>query len=117
MAASYRRANVVGQGMRVVVAVILATVLGCKGDPVKCEQACRNYAQLVFWKKADAEIAAAPPAERDELRKQKMAKFTADLEAGVNMCTSRCVSARNDEQNDCLINAKTAEQATDCTKD
>ena len=100
------------------VAVALVTPLfGCKGDPVKCESACRNYAKLIYWDKADAEIAAAPPAQRDELRKQKLAKFSADLEEGVNMCTNRCISAGNDKQIDCLNAAKTAAQARDCVKD
>src|SRR6267142_636322 len=98
-------------------AIVLLVTFGCHGDPVKCEKACRNYAQLVYWKQADAEIAAVPPAQRDELRKQKLAKFTADLEAGVQYCTSRCVSARDDKDADCLIEAKTAEQAVSCVKD
>ncbi|HTR55926.1 MAG TPA: hypothetical protein VMJ10_34860 [Kofleriaceae bacterium] len=101
--------------MRVLAVMLLA--LGCKGDPVKCEQACRNYAQLVYWKKADAEIAAAPADQRDDLRKQKLAKFTADLEAGVDLCTSKCISASNDTQTKCLIEAKTSDQAVDCTKE
>jgi len=105
--------------MRVVAVALLSflAALGCKGDPQKCEQACRNYATLVYWKQADAEIAAAPQAQRDDLRKQKLAKFTADLENGVNMCTSRCISANNDTQIDCLIGAKTADQAQACTKE
>ncbi|HEY1554221.1 MAG TPA: hypothetical protein VGF94_05270 [Kofleriaceae bacterium] len=102
--------------MRWVVACLIV-VAGCKGDPVKCEQACRNYAQLVFWKRADAEIGAAPAARRDELREQKAAKFAADLEAGVDMCSSKCISANNDTQMSCLIAAKTADQAMECTKD
>lgn len=104
-----------------VVAVALVTPLlggGCKGDPVKCESACRNYAKLIYWEKADAEIAAAPPAQRDELRTQKLAKFSADIEGGegANLCTNRCISAGNDTQIDCLNAAKTAAQARDCVK-
>lgn len=91
--------------------------LGCKGNPVKCEQACRNYATLIYWKGADAEIAAAPVEKREAMRKEKLAKFSADLEAGSTMCTSRCISANNDKQVDCLIAAKTAEQASECVKD
>jgi len=98
-------------------AVLVVTLAACKGNPEKCEKACRNYAQLVYWKQADADIAAAPPAQRDELRKEKLAKFTADLEKGVVLCTTRCSSANNDTQTDCLIEAKTAEAAQDCVKD
>jgi hypothetical protein len=116
MAASYLRPNVVGQGMRIVAVVLLVT-LGCHGDPVKCDKACRNYAQLVFWKQADAEIAAAPPTERDELRKQKLTKISADIEQSIQYCVSRCVSANYDRDVDCLIEAKTAERAQACTKE
>ena len=102
--------------MRLLAAVLVLAACS-HGDHVKCEQACRNYARLVFWKNAEAEIAAVPAAQRDDVRKQKAAKFTADLEAGVDMCSSRCVSANNDEQTTCLIEAKTADQATACVKE
>jgi hypothetical protein len=88
--------------------------LGCKGNPEKCEKACRNYAELVYWKQADAEINAAPVAERDELRKKKMGEFANNLSRGVDMCTSKCMSANNDKITNCLLEAKTAEQAKAC---
>jgi hypothetical protein len=97
--------------------VLLVTAFGCKGDPVKCDQACRNYAQLVFWQGADAEIAAAPADQRDALRKQKLALINERLEKEIDQCVTRCVSANNDSQNACLIEAKTADQAKACTKD
>ena len=103
--------------MRHVLALALFATLalaGCKGDPEKCDQACRNYAELVFWDKANAEIDAAPPEKRDELRKQKLAEFTKNLELGINTCSSKCLSANNDEQTKCLLQAKTAKQAKDC---
>lgn len=86
----------------------------CKGDPEKCDQACRNYAELVFWDKANAEIEQLPPAERDAARKQKMAEFAKNLEKGVDMCTSKCVSANNTDDMNCLIAAKTAKAAKEC---
>lgn len=91
--------------------------LGCKGDPAKCEKACRNYAELVFWAKADAEIEAAPVDKRDELRKQKLAEFSRDLERGIDVCTSKCLSANNEDDTKCMINAKTAKQAKACVSD
>jgi hypothetical protein len=102
--------------MRSLLAVVgtLALLVGCKGDPVKCEKACRNYAELTYWKQADAEINAAPLAERDALRKKKMGEFSHNLSRGVDMCTSQCMSANNDEVIDCLLAAKTAEQAQSC---
>jgi hypothetical protein len=96
--------------------VLVLAAAACKGNPEKCDKACRNYATLIYWKQADAEIAAAPAEQREELRKQKLAKFSTDLEHGINMCTSQCTSATttSDSQADCLIEAKTAEQAKDC---
>src|SRR6266567_2263911 len=96
--------------------VLVLAAAACKGNPVKCDKGCRNFATLIFWEKADAEIAAAPPDKREALRKAKLAKFTTDLEHGINMCTSQCTSATttSDEQADCLIEAKTAEQAKAC---
>ena len=86
----------------------------CKGDPEKCDKACRNYAELVFWDTANAEIEALPVAERDAARKQKMAEFANNLTKGVDFCTSKCVSANNTDDMECLMAAKTAKQAKDC---
>jgi hypothetical protein len=98
----------------VLVLLLLGLGVGCKGDPDKCEQACRNYAHLVYWEAAEAEIAAAPVAERDALRKKKMGEFSHNLSKGVDMCSSKCMSANHDTDIDCLIGAKTAKQAKDC---
>ena len=61
--------------MRSFLVLAFVFTLGCKGDPVKCEEACRNYAKLVFWEEADVEIAKAPPEQRDELRKGNEAQI------------------------------------------
>lgn len=98
----------------IVLALVLASA-GCKGDPDTCDRACRNYAQLVFWEEAEKEISAAPLAQRDELRKTKMAEFSRNLARGVDLCTSKCMSANNDEDTRCLVEAKTAAQAKACT--
>lgn len=100
--------------MRTLIAVMLIAALGCKGNPEKCDQACRNYAELVFWQKANAEIEKLPPAERDAARKQKMAELAKNLAEGIDMCTSKCVSANNKQDIECLISAKTADQAKAC---
>ncbi len=99
--------------------VFVASLLGigCKGDPEKCEKACRNYAELIFWEKADAEISAAPVEQRDELRKQRLAEFTRNLENGLNTCTSKCLSANKEEDINCMMGAKTAKQAKACVED
>ena len=94
--------------------IALSLFAACKGDPEKCDQACRNYAQLVFWDKANAEIEKLPADQRDAARKQKMAEFQKNLAAGVDLCQSKCMSANNEKDTDCLIAAKTAEQARAC---
>lgn len=102
--------------MRTLVLLLLVATLGCKGDPEKCDKACRNYAELIFWEKANAEIDAAPADKRDELRKSKLAEFTKNLELGINTCTSKCLSANNDDQTKCLLEAKTAQAARTCAE-
>jgi hypothetical protein len=93
--------------------LVLGTV-GCRADAQRCEKAARNFATLTYWKKTDAEIAAAPAAKRAELRKQKLAEFTAELEHNIQFWVGQCQSANNDDQIDCMIGAKTAEEALDC---
>jgi hypothetical protein len=102
--------------MRYVCVVIFAALLGtaCKGDKQKCEQAARNYAELMFWKKANTEINALPEAERDLARKKKMSAFTNELENNIDFITEQCVSANNEKQVECMIAAKTAEAVAKC---
>jgi hypothetical protein len=98
--------------------VLVAGVLlaGCKGDRQKCEQAARNYATLTFWKKTDAELAQLPEVEREPARKKKLSKFTNELEKDIDFFTGQCMSANNDEQVDCMLAAKTAEQVGKCAE-
>ena len=102
--------------MRYVPVVIFAALLApaCKGDKQKCEQASRNYAELMFWKKANIEIEALPEAQRSLARQKKLSEYTNELENSIDFITEQCVSANNDEQVDCMIAAKTAEQVTKC---
>ena len=97
--------------------LLALTLLGaCKGDAQKCDTGCRNFATLRYWKAADAEVAAAPPAQRDALRKQKLGEFDQKLERGIDMCVSQCQSANNDTDIECMIAAKTEAQVTACLK-
>jgi len=92
-------------------------VAGCKADRGKCETACRNFATLNYWQQADAEIAKAPEAQRKTLREKKLVEFDNKLEQGVDMCVNQCSSANNDDQIDCMIEAKTAQAAKQCIAD
>ena len=40
---------------------LVLVALGCKGNPEKCDKGCRNFFELVYWEKANAEIDSAPP--------------------------------------------------------
>lgn len=101
--------------MKWILALTLA-LSGCRGDAQQCERACRNRATLVFWQGADAEIAAAPSGQRDALRKRKQVELARELDRGIGMCVSQCQSADNQDQIDCLIAARTPEQAIACTQ-
>jgi len=96
--------------------LLVSVCAACKGDFQKCDTACRNYGTLLYWKLADAEIAAAPASEREALRKRKTAELTSKLEAGVDLCVSQCQSANKADDIDCMIAAKTADQAAACLK-
>ncbi|HSS00042.1 MAG TPA: hypothetical protein VLM79_23460 [Kofleriaceae bacterium] len=103
--------------MRLAIALALASIVAlgaCRGDPVKCDQGCRNYATLVYWKHAEAKITAAPADQRDAMRKQQQEELDRYLEQGVPVCVRQCQSANNTDQTDCMIAAKTADQATAC---
>jgi hypothetical protein len=102
--------------MRLILALTGMLLWACKGDPVKCNEGCRNFASLVFWKNAEARIAAAPPEQRDALRKTFLSKYDSDLDEGIELCVSQCRSANNSDDIDCLIAAKTADRASACLK-
>jgi hypothetical protein len=93
---------------------LAAAVAGCKGDAVKCDQACRNYFTLLYWADADPKIASAPPAERDAMRKQLLAEFDAKMTRGVDVCSTKCVSADDEKDTDCMIEAKTPAAVKAC---
>lgn len=95
---------------------VLLAVAACRGDAQQCDQACRNAANLQYWRGADKDIAAAPADQRDALRKQKVTEFGRKLEAGIDQCVSQCQAAGNQGTIDCLIAAKTADQIDACTK-
>ena len=108
--------------MRFALLVILATfaTAGCKGDRDKCEKAARNYAELMLrdrlWKKANEEIAALPKDQQELARSKKLSEFTNELEGNIDFFTEQCMSANNDEQVACMIDAKTAEAVAKCAE-
>jgi hypothetical protein len=102
--------------MRLLLLAVLCAIVGCKGDREKCEAASRNFATLMFWSQAEPLIAKAPADQRDKLRKEKLACFTYELETKIDVVVTQCQAANNDEQVDCMIAAKTADQALACAE-
>jgi hypothetical protein len=100
--------------MRLVVLYVILALAACKGDAQRCEQAARNFATLTFWKKAEVEIAQAPADRRATMRKKKLAQFTNEMETRIELVVRQCQSANNTDQIDCMIEAKTAEEALEC---
>jgi len=120
MTAAYRTPGVLRTGMRLALvaafALLVPALPACKGDPQKCEQAARNYATLMYWKRTDAELALLPPDKQASARKRKLSEFTNALEKDIDFFTQQCVSANNDTQVDCMIAAKTADEVTRCAE-
>jgi hypothetical protein len=92
----------------------LALVAGCRGDPVQCDKGCRNYYTQTFWEQADAEIAKAPPDQRDAMRKEKLGALDKGLASGVDMCVSQCISVGNTNDTECMVAAKSAKEVRAC---
>ncbi len=103
---------------RMFLALTLAGLLaGCfKGDKKECEAASRNYAKLVFWKTAEAKLAAMPESERALEREKLTSAYETEVEAKIEGITSMCVSANNDDMVACMKKATTGDQALKCAE-
>lgn len=100
--------------MRLALLLIVALAACKKGDPQKCDVACRNYAQLTFWHQHEKEIAAAPADQRDAVRTKLNAEFSRGMERGLDLCTSKCVDANYDKDISCWTNAKSYDDLHKC---
>lgn len=96
------------------IVTLFFALAGCRGDRGKCEKAVRNYADLVFWHRANDEIAKLPPEKRDQERKLKLAEYAFDVEQQTEFRIEQCVSSRDHDTIDCMIAAKTSEAALKC---
>src|SRR5262245_43370030 len=101
-------------------ALVLSLVLlaplagGCKGDREKCAQAAQHYAELDYWDRENKNIAKLPAQEQEAERKRKIVAFNRDVDAQFDNSVRNCVSANNDDQVDCIIAAKTKDEALEC---
>jgi hypothetical protein len=98
--------------------LVLAAVLalaGCSRPSAKdCEEALRNYVTLLFWEQAEKDIAAAPPEQRDALRKEKAALNEKQIKEGMELGVMQCRGARDHDGVKCMKAATTAAQARKC---
>jgi|GEM_PF-1475105 len=102
----------------VVIAIVLVLAgSGCKRPSSQaCEEALRNYATLMYWEKVEAELAAAPPSERDALRATKITQRDQLIDEGLVMAISQCRAARDFDGVKCMKEAHSATQARACRK-
>jgi hypothetical protein len=97
------------------VLLTLSLVVGCSRPSAKdCEEAIRNWYTLVFWEKAEQEIAAAPPEKRDQMRIDKSKEKDAMLEKGITLAINQCRSSRDKDGVKCMKAASTAAEAKKC---
>jgi hypothetical protein len=82
----------------------------------RCEEAIRNYTSLLYWAKAEPEIAKLPVDKREVARAEKLRAYTTEMERNLASSVSQCEDANNAAQIDCMIAARTADAATKCTE-
>ena len=100
--------------MRLGLLFVLLLAACNKSNVQKCDLGCRNYFKLHYWKDADAEIAAAPPEQRDAVRAQKNAEYDDRMMKNLDLCVTKCQSGADQKRVQCWIDATTAEQAEKC---
>ncbi|HUQ05696.1 MAG TPA: hypothetical protein VM261_24500 [Kofleriaceae bacterium] len=101
--------------LRALAFVIVAVVVGCSRPSSKdCEEALRNWFTLVYWEKAEAEIAAAPPEQREAMRAEKVKEKDRQLTGGLTLAINQCRGSRDKDGVKCMKDAKTATQARKC---
>lgn len=97
-------------------AVVVAVGLSaCKRPtPEDCDAAVRNWFTLIYWEQAEKDIAAAPPEQREQLRKTKLADRDAKLNEGIGLAIMQCRAARDFDGVKCMRAATTADEARKC---
>jgi hypothetical protein len=93
----------------------LVAAAGCSRPSAKdCEEGLRNWFTLIYWEKAEAEIAKAPPETRDALRKAKGEEKDKQFAAGLELAVLQCRGARDFDGVKCMKAATNAVQARKC---
>jgi hypothetical protein len=98
----------------ILLAGVLAAV-GCnKPKAEDCEEAIRSWFTLIYWEDAEKAIAAAPLAEREAVRAEKLADRDACLKVGLDLSVRQCRAAGDFKFIECMKSARTATAARAC---
>jgi hypothetical protein len=95
--------------------VFLLGLVACdKASVQDCDKGCRNYFELHYWERANAEIAAAPAEEREALRQKKQAEFEPRMMQNLDLCVQKCRSGADEDRVKCWIAAKSTAEVKKC---
>jgi len=102
-------------------AVLLLTVVltaACEKASVQdCDKATRNFFKLKYWEESEAQIAAAPEAEREEMRYRKQEELEPRMMRSLDLAVQKCVSGADKARVRCWIKATTVKDAEACKND
>lgn len=95
--------------------LVLAAAPGCSRPSAKdCEETIAKWFTMIYWEKAEAEIAAAPPEQREAMRQAKAAEHERQLKGGMDLGVMQCRGARDHDFVKCMKQASNATQAKKC---
>lgn len=103
--------------VRAVIVLSLLLTACDKASVQDCDRATRNFFKLKYWQQAEADIAAAPEAERVALRIQKQEELEPRMMKSLDLAVQKCVSGSDKAQVRCWTKATTVEQAEACKRD
>lgn len=83
-------------------------------NDASCGRACRNFATLRFWARADPAIAALPAGDHAAERTKQATLFASQVEAGLPACVEACIAANNGVQTACIAKATSIDQLASC---
>ncbi len=79
-----------------------------------CERACKNFAQLKYWARADAEIAALPAGDQPAARAHRGSELATQIESGLPSCVAACIESNNSTQTACIAAAVSVQDLGAC---
>lgn len=99
-------------------ALTLAAALlaaGCSRPSAKdCEEQSRKWFTMLYWEKAEKEIADAPKEQHEALRKTKVEEHDRQLKGGIELAVMQCRGARDHDFVKCMKDANNAAEARRC---